>query len=271
METLLLIVIAMAVTTLGTLVGLGGGFIFVPLMIFLMPGKSPATLTFLSLVMVMFNAWSATWRYTRMRRVDVRTGWVFGAATVIPAVIGVFIVTRMPMKDYAPIFGGLLVVVAGAMVYRQFSKPPTPLSTEGAPAGLARRRFTDADGVTHDYAFNLPLGTAISIGAGFISSFFGVGGGVIHVPAMTQLLRFPVHVATATSMFVLALSSTVGVATHLLRGDHGFGLATAAAVGAGGLVGGQLGALLSRRVKARAILFILAALMALAGLRLLTR
>ena len=272
METLLLILAALAVTTLGTLVGLGGGFIFVPLMIFLLPERTPADLTYLSLVMVMFNAWSATHRYSRMGRVDFRTGWIFGVATVIPAILGVFLVARMKMDSYAPVFGGVLIAAAGLLVFRQLAPAGvTPGAGEGLGAQRTVRRLTDADGVVYEYAFNLPLGTALSSGVGFISSFFGVGGGIVHVPLMTQALRFPVHVATATSMFVLAISATVGVMTHLLHGERGVGLATAAAVGVGGLIGGQIGALLSRRMKGRTILFLLAAAMCVVGVRLVAR
>lgn len=271
METLTFIVASLAVTTLGTLVGVGGGFIFVPLMIFLMPAKSPAAITYLSLVMVMFNAWSATWRYARMRRVDLRTGCIFGAATVIPAIIGVFLVARMDMKRYAPIFGALLIVAAGLLIYRKVAPAAANEPGEAGSEGLTHRRFTDVDGVTHEYSFSMPLGTALSCGVGFISSFFGVGGGIIHVPLMTQVLRFPIYVATATSMFVLAISATVGVATHVVHGDRGVSLATAAAVGVGGLIGGQIGALLSRRVKATTVLYILAVAMALTGIRLVMK
>lgn len=271
METILFVVTSIAVTTLGTLVGVGGGFIFVPLMILLLPDRSPAAITFLSLVMVMFNAWSASWRYTRMRRVDVRTAWIFGAATVIPAIAGVFLVARMRMDRYAPIFGALLIIAAGLLIYRRVAPAAAVKSGDPQAAGLTHRHFTDVDGVTHDYAFNMPLGTALSCGVGFISSFFGVGGGIIHVPLMTQVLRFPVYVATATSMFVLAISATVGVATHVLHGDRTVTLATAAAVGVGGLIGGQIGALLSRKVKANTILYILAGAMALVGVRLVAK
>ena len=62
-----------------------------------------------------------------------------------------------------------------------------------------------------DFQYNRTLGIVASLGVGFLSSIFGIGGGVIHVPLMIYLLGFPVHVATATSHFVLACSSAFGV------------------------------------------------------------
>lgn len=50
---------------------------------------------------------------------------------------------------------------------------------------------------------------------GFISSIFGIGGGIIHVPVMIYALAFPPHMATATSHFVLAVSSFMGVTSHI--------------------------------------------------------
>ena len=272
MESLFLIVVTFCVSVLGTIVGVGGGFLLVPVLMYAYPAKSPSEITFISLVAVLCNAVSGAHRYSRMKRIDVQTGLAFGAATAIPAVLGVFVVARMETREFAPIFGGLLVVVAVLLLRRRWAARslavPAPVETH---EGWTRREFTDADGIAHRYAFPMRLGVALSSVVGFVSSFFGIGGGIIHVPIMTQVLRFPVHVATATSVFVLAISAGVGVATHLVRGGQGISLPMALAVGVGAVAGGQVGARLSRRVKGDTILLILAGALVLAGLRLIAR
>ena len=73
------------------------------------------------------------------------------------------------------------------------------------PARWTVRELVDADGARYRYAYNPVVGIVLSIFVGFISSLLGVGGGFIHVPALSRLLNFPVHIATATSHFVLAV------------------------------------------------------------------
>ena len=63
------------------------------------------------------------------------------------------------------------------------------------------RDFTDADGMRHHYSFDPLVGILLSVFVGFLSSLLGVGGGFIHVPALSRILNFPFHVATATSHF----------------------------------------------------------------------
>ena len=96
----------------------------------------------------------------------------------------------------------------------------------------------------------------LSFCVGFLSSILGIGGGIIHVPAMVYLLAFPAHIATATSHFVLAISSMVGVFTHFLL--HNILIKEALMIGVGAVLGAQIGAKMSLKVKSKAILSLLA-------------
>ncbi|QIA27570.1 sulfite exporter TauE/SafE family protein [Thermaerobacter sp. PB12/4term] len=116
---------------------------------------------------------------------------------------------------------------------------------------------------------NLGRGMALSFLVGVVSSLLGIGGGIIHVPLLVTLLDYPVHVATATSHFVLALTGWAGVAVHAWAGTYHHGLHRAALLAAGVIPGAQVGALLSRRVDDRWILRGLALALLLAGVRVL--
>ena len=72
-----------------------------------------------------------------------------------------------------------------------------------------------ADGERLYYNFNPLVGIGISLAVGYLSSFLGIGGGIIHVPALVYLLDFPVHIATATSHFVLAIMALTGTLVHI--------------------------------------------------------
>ena len=113
------------------------------------------------------------------------------------------------------------------------------------------------------------IGAGVSTIFGFISSFLGIGGGFLYVPALIYLLNFPVHVATATSLFVLTLTSLTGSATHFAAGlfHHGFRQAIGLSIGA--IVGAQIAARLSRRLHGDWIIRSLAVALAVVGLRLI--
>ena len=95
----------------------------------------------------------------------------------------------------------------------------------------------------------------LGLGVGIFGTLVGIGGGIIHVPLMIYLLGFPVHIATATSHFVLAVSSCMGVISHFLL-DHIVWL-PAIALGIGASLGAQIGAKLSKKTKPKIILVLL--------------
>ncbi len=252
------------------MIGSGGGFLFMPILLFLYRAESPETLTFISLFAVMVGAISATVRYGWMRRIDFRSGLAFGAATIPLAVVGRLVLRLVTRERFAPVFGLLLIVVGGLLFRRVLRREKSAKSTQAEPKpNWTRRSFVDAMGVEHGYAFSMPAGLGFSSLIGFLGSFFGIGGGIIHVPVMTQVLRFPVHIATATSILVLAVSSTTGVVTHLILVGPGGALELAMAAAVGALLGAQVGVGLSKKVSGRRILMILAAALLLVGWRLL--
>jgi uncharacterized protein len=104
---------------------------------------------------------------------------------------------------------------------------------------------------------------------GFVSSLLGIGGGIIHVPALVYLLGFPAHIATATSHFILAVMSLTGTAVHIATGAFAPGALRAVLLGAGALAGAQVGARVSKRVHGKWILRSLAVGLMFVGLRIL--
>jgi len=145
---------------------------------------------------------------------------------------------------------------------------PLPVSTRH----LERRELVDRSGERYVYSVSLRRGTLYSLGVGFLSSFLGIGGGVIHVPLLVRALGFPTHLATATSHFVLAIMAGVGTLTHVGLGSfaHGHGVHRAVALSVGVVGGAQLGARVSLRLRGAVIQRLLAvALIALAARLLL--
>ena len=111
-----------------------------------------------------------------------------------------------------------------------------PHAERAIPRGATRtRELTDAHGEVYRYQVPLGRGTLYSAGVGLLSSFLGIGGGVIHVPLMAGALGFPTRIATATSHFVLVFMSGTASATHLIGGTitvgHGLRRAIALSIG----------------------------------------
>jgi uncharacterized membrane protein YfcA len=247
------------------LIGAGGGFVLVPALLLAYPRESPVSITTVSLAVVCANAVSGSLAYARMKRIDFPTGRLFALATIPGAVVGVFATGLFSRGPFDLLFGLLLIVLALWLVVRPGTEPGP--AREGL--GLVKRTVVDAEGTTYTYAYNRWLGLGLSGVVGFLSSLLGIGGGIIHVPAMVQLLNIPPHVATATSHFVLAMTSGVGSAVHAGRGDFQGVAGQTVALAVGVVPGAQLGAVLSHRLLGPLIIRLLSLALALVGARLL--
>ncbi len=266
-QDLLLILLGFAVGTFGTLVGAGGGFILVPVLLFLYPDKDPETITAISLFVVWANATSGSIAYARHRRIDYRSGLWFAVATLPGAVAGAILVGFIPRRTFDGMFATVLVVLGLVLLLRSASNAIQPPVSGWS---TVQRTLTDSHGNTYRYSFQMWKGVAISTVVGFVSSLLGIGGGVIHVPVMATVLHFPVHIAAATSHFVLAFMALEGTGVHFLTGALEFdrSLVQAVMLALGAIPGAQAGAYLSRHVHDSHIIRALAVGLVLVGVRL---
>jgi len=229
----------------------------------LYPKYGPAEITAISLAVVWANATSGSIAYARQRRIDYVTGLLFAGSSLPGVIAGALVVHLVPERVFAMLFGVLLLAIATVILRRSPTAIRQPLSARG----LLVRRVVVADGVTYRYGYKVWQGVLLSLGVGFVSSLFGIGGGIIHVPAMIMLLHFPIQFAVATSQFILAFMSGGATVAHLLNGSLASQeLVRAAALGAGAIPGAQVGAQISHRLRGRGVLALLSiALVLLAG------
>lgn len=261
-----LVALGVAVGAYGTVIGAGGGFILAPLLLFLYPDLDPAVITALSLGVVWANAVSGAAAYHRQRRIDYIAGAIFALATVPSALAGALATGLFPREVFEGLFGAFLLSIAAWLLLPK----RTIVRTTPPPERYIRRLLTDSEGDTYRYAFDPLLGALLGLLIGFVSSLFGVGGGIMFVPVMVLVLRIPAHIATATSTFILIFTAGAGVIVHLLAGEYAGRLAEVLSLGAGVLAGAQLGALLSIRLahKQAIVVRLLSAGLVLVGLRL---
>lgn len=246
----------------GTLIGAGGGFLLVPVLVLLEPDWGTETITAFSLAVVAANALAGSFSYLRLRRVDVASIPYFAGAAIPGAVGGAMLSPLIPRRIFDGVLGLAIVVAAAALVR-------TPSLHRVPRHAATRRELVDRTGVRFAWEFDLRLGMAGSAGVGLLSSLLGIGGGIVHVPFMIAVLGFPEHVATATSHAVLAITASAATIVHALHGDYAIHVRRTVLCAAGALLGAPLGARLATRVPGRAIARILAGALGLVGLRLL--
>ena len=255
----------------GTMIGAGGGFLLVPLLLFLYPTESPEILTAISLAVVCCNAASGTVAYGFKGRVDWRSAWPFALASLPGAILGAYATQFLSRQIFDPLFG-LGLIAVGIYLATVRSQPEAAPKKDADPVGPSKgqvaRRIQDREGHRFAYAFNFRLGMLISAGVGFFSSVLGIGGGILHVPALVYALGFPVHIATATSHAILAAMTFVATVQHGLTGSLQPGLDRLLYLAPGVILGAPIGAKLSQVVRGNIILHALALALIAVGARL---
>jgi len=254
--------LGVAVGTYGTIVGLGGGFILVPVLLFLYPDYEPQQLTAMSLLVV----WANT-AYARQGRIDYVTGLLFAASSAPGVLAGIFLVDFVPQRAFTILFALVLLALAAVAV----RGPPRGIRRPLSGRGVLVRQVALPEG-TYRYGYRLWHGAALSLVVGLVSSLLGIGGGAFYVPVMISTLHFPVMLATATSQFILAFMSGGASVVHLAKGTlSGDQLVKAAAVGVGTVPGAQLGARVAERFRAPTVVQLLVAGLLLLSFRLFVK
>lgn len=234
---------------IGTLVGIGGG-VFVSPLLFLVYGFSPQLVIGTSLTVVCCNTLSGTIAYAFKRRINYALGWRFTLFTIPGAIIGSYLSGIFNPLSFRIVFGIILIILP---IYLFINLFRTKHITSSENTKLTLKQCL--------------IVYLLSIGIGALSSFIGVGGGIIHTPILIYFLNIPVHLATATSCFILTFTSLTGTITHLWLGN--VEIYHAIALGAGAVYGAQVGASISQKVESKKIIILLAIVLALTGLRLL--
>ena len=252
-----------AIGVLGTLIGAGGGFLLVPLLVLVEPHWSVDEVTAFSLAVVTANATTGALTYWRQGRVDPFSFPLYTVAAIPGSILGAFATAFIPRPVFDPLFGAVLIGIGIWLFVRPGS------SEEGGRTGPFRRIMRDRGGHRYDWSFDPRIGFVGSLFVGFFSSVLGIGGGIIHVPLLATVLGFPAHVATATSHAVLAVTASIATIIHLARGDYRTTWPLVLATAAGAIAGSPVGAALATRVPGAAILRILAVALGFVGARLL--
>jgi len=241
-EELWLIPLGFAAGLLGSIIGLGGGIIIVPVLTFF--GFSPALAASNSIFAVFSNAIASSISYAKQRRIEYSIGLKLGILSIPGTVVGAFISSEITPSIFKILFALILI---SASIYI-FSK----------------RKIEQKNYNLSKQIMILAIGA--SFVAGIISGLFGVGGGIIFVPLMVVAMGLSMKNAAPTSQFILLFASGSALVTHTILGHPDFYQALLLATGA--FVGGLIGARLSLEIKENSLKILISMVMIAVAVKL---
>jgi uncharacterized membrane protein YfcA len=279
-DGVLLLAGGVAAGLFGSLLGLGGGILIVPLLT-LGFGLPLIEAVGVSLICVIVTSGAAAGVYLERRVANLRLGMTLELFTACGALAGGLIAFLVPERVTELLFTALLVYTAVTMARRPaVERPAPPAAAPGPPAipdAVPATTALAVDGGTTgadpivaadseldrpsddsfaaqlsgaDYRIrNLPFGVVGSIGAGVVSALLGIGGGLVKVPVMHLIMGVPLRVATATSNLMIGITASASAIIYLLRG--GIDPYAAAPTAVGVFIGASIGSRVAARIHLR--------------------
>ena len=241
-DQLWLIPLGFAAGLLGSMIGLGGGIIVVPILTFL--GFPPTAAASNSLFAALSNATASTISYSKQKRIEYSLGIKLGLLSIPGTILGAIISTDVAPDIFKILFGFVLIASAAYIFLRK--------KIETGERTISKQMVIFAIGA--------------SFFAGIISSFFGIGGGIIFVPLMVVGMGMAMKKAAPTSQMILLVASLSGVIVHSLLGHPDF--LQAGMLSIGSFIGGLVGARLSIDIKERYLQILVALVILIAAAKL---
>ncbi|MGM8365208.1 sulfite exporter TauE/SafE family protein [Virgibacillus sp. W0181] len=269
MVYIIYILISLSTAFIGSLIGLGGGIILIPTLLIInnyfetFAWISPQTIVGISLVTMAITALSSTISYWKSGRVDYKTGIIFILGSIPGSLLGSWLNQFVDTDNFSLYFGFIMIIIS-SLLFINRSKHAGKKGT--AIKDRNKRTFQIGEEMYHYTVFITPA-LLISFGIGMLSGMFGIGGGAIMVPVMILLFGFPVHIAVATSMFMIFFISIVSSITHIALGHVPWGYVFFFIVGA--FIGGTLGARVNQLLTGSILKWILRIVLIGVGLRLI--
>jgi uncharacterized membrane protein YfcA len=251
---------------LGSLTGLGGGVVIVPLLT-LAFGVDIHYAIGASLVSVIATSSGSAAAYVREGFSNIRIGMFLEIATTVGALFGAFLATSTSTKGIAIIFG-LVLLYSAAMSIRRRNIRHRKKQTDALATRLRLDGTYPVAGEKTPYNVRrVPLGFGMMFGAGTLSGLLGIGSGAVKVLAMDEAMQVPFKVSTTTSNFMIGVTAAASAGVYLSRGYIDPALAMPVTLGV--LAGSLLGARVLIRAKTRAIRILFACVIALLGIEMI--
>jgi uncharacterized membrane protein YfcA len=264
-------IVALSSGFLGALLGLGGGVIMVPLLIFILDVPIHVAAGASIVAVVATSSVSAS-VYVRDEITNMRLGMFLEMATTLGAVTGASIMVGISESLLRSIFALSLLYAAVIMWYqmRSTGRSWVPMENDWVAnkLNLGSDYYDSARDETIDYGVSRSLPTfIISYIAGVISGLLGIGGGGVKVPAMNVISSVPMKAAVATSNFMIGVTASASALVYIRNGFCD-GFITAPVV-LGTLIGSFIGAKVALRVRGVVLKRVFIIILLILGVRML--
>jgi uncharacterized membrane protein YfcA len=252
---------------LGSLTGLGGGVVIVPLLT-LAFGVDIRYAIGASLVSVIATSSGAAAAYVREGFTNLRIGMFLETATTLGAIAGAYLATRLPTSAIAIVFGLALLQSA----YFAATKNDEDRQVAAAPDRFAQMlrlsgEYPGPEGPVRYAARRVPLGFGLMGLAGVLSGLLGIGSGAVKVIAMDQAMGLPFKVSTTTSNFMIGVTAAASAGIYLSRGYIDPGLAMPVMLGV--LAGSFAGAKVLTAAKSRPLRLVFSAVVGVIAVQMI--
>lgn len=238
--TFIILVGAYLAGLLGSLTGLGGGVVIIPLLSLLLKVNIHYAIG-ASLVSVIATSSGSAVAYVREGITNLRIGMFLEIATTIGALFGAMLALHLQTSFIAVIFGVILIFTAVMSLRKKsdfVSQEKSWLSDK-----LKLNGSYPANGQTVQYGVrHVGGGFLMMLFAGIISGLLGIGSGSLKVVAMDGIMRIPFKVSTTTSNFMIGVTAAASAVVYLQRGyiDPGLSMPVVIGVLLGALTGSKI-------------------------------
>ena len=218
MNEIILFIISIGAGFLGSLLGIGGGMIVVPVLTLFLHVDIRFAIA-ASLISIIATSSGAAASFLRDHLTNLRVAVVLEIGTVFGAISG-FVIAKSLNTSWLYLTFGSFLLFSALMMLRQRGES---LSNTNHPwadkLGLASS-FPNERGQQIPYSVeNVPLGIAMMYIAGALSAILGIGSGVLKVPVMDRAMKLPLKVSSATSNFMIGVTAAASAGAYLLEGD----------------------------------------------------
>jgi uncharacterized protein len=254
--TLLIWTGATAAGFLGSLTGLGGGVVIVPLLTVLL-GVDIRYAIGASLVSVIATSSGAAAAYVKEGYTNIRIGMFLELATTVGAIAGALLAAAVAPNAIFVVFG-LVLIGSAYLSSREHRDSASPAVADPTATRLRLDgAYPTPSGPQAYHVRRVPAGFGLMFVAGILSGLLGIGSGALKVLAMDQVMQIPFKVSTTTSNFMIGVTAAASAGVYLGRGYIDPGLAMPVMLGV--LLGALLGTrvLVAARVKTLRIVFAL--------------
>lgn len=249
--TVILLVGAYCAGLLGSLTGLGGGVVVIPLLTLCFDVDFHYAIG-AALVASIATSSGSGGAYVKEGITNIRLGMFLEIATTIGAVIGAFVALHwLPINAIAIIYG-LVLILTAAMQQRRKSDHEGVRGSEAASRLKLYGSWPQRDGSVKHYELrNVGGGFGVMGVAGFLSGILGIGSGVLKVLAMDCIMKVPFKVSTTTSNFMMGVTACASAVVYIQNGYIAPGIACPVMIG---VLGGALtGARLLKRMNVKVL------------------